>query len=103
MKDLPPRRAAAAPALPAGGYLYTDVYNRATSDLVEAKASSARQAIRSALGQILDYSRFVTHDLRSILIPERPSDDMIELLHSLGVGVTWEDKDSFQRSDPATP
>lgn len=37
-----------------GGYLFTDVFNKGTEGLVEAKASAARTYVRAGLGQVLD-------------------------------------------------
>lgn len=86
--------------IPTGGYLYTDVYNKATCDLVEAKASAARSYIRSGLGQLLDYARFVDHNSKAVLVPVRPADDLVDLLHSCGCAIIWEDGKQFKRVDP---
>lgn len=85
--------------LPGGGYLFTDVFNKATEELVEAKASAARTYIRAGLGQILDYARFVDHKAKALLVPVRPSDDLIELLNGHGCGVIWPDGSDFARVD----
>jgi hypothetical protein len=87
--------------IPTGGYLFTDVYNKATDELIEAKASAGRIYVRAGLGQVLDYSRFLSHKSRALLLPVRPSDDLIDLLHEHGVGVIWEDGKTFERADPA--
>lgn len=86
--------------IPGGGYLFTDVFNKATQDLIEAKASAGRVYVRAGLGQVLDYSRFLEHKSRSLLLPLRPSDDLVDLLHEHGVGVIWQGRSSFERSDP---
>ncbi|MGI8578876.1 MAG: hypothetical protein ACR2KG_13400 [Nocardioidaceae bacterium] len=86
--------------VPGGGYLFTDVFNRTRQEVVEAKASAARLYVRAALGQILDYSRFLAHDSRAVLLPSVPSDDLVELLHTHGVAVIWEDGSTFPRRDP---
>lgn len=84
--------------IPGGGYLFTDVFNKATYELVEAKASSGRIYIRAGLGQILDYSRFLDHKARALLVPVRPSDDLIELLQFYDVSVIWENGSTFDRT-----
>lgn len=84
--------------IPGGGYVFTDVFNKATSELIEAKASAGRIYIRAGLGQILDLSRFLDHKARALLVPVRPSEDLIELLRSHGVAVIWENGPTFERS-----
>lgn len=81
--------------------LFTDVFNKATNELIEAKASAARIYVRAGLGQVLDYGRFLDHKTRALLLPLRPSNDLIELLHAYKVAVIWEEGKSFARSDPA--
>lgn len=86
--------------IPDGEYLFTDVFNKATDELVEAKASGARAYVRAGLGQLLDYARFLDHKSRALLVPVRPSDDLVELLNAHGCAVIWEDGTTFQRQDP---
>jgi hypothetical protein len=78
---------------PGGGYLFTDVFNKTSEELIEAKASSARV-------YVLDYSRFLNHKQRSLLLPLKPALDLVQLLHEYGVGVVWQDGSGFDRSDP---
>lgn len=85
--------------IPGGGYLFTDIYNTAIDELIEAKASAARVYIRSGLGQVLDYARFLDHKSKAVLVPVRPSDDLIELLNDHGCSVIWEDGKAFKRCD----
>ncbi len=84
-----------------GGYLYTDLFNKSTNEILEAKASSARVYIRAGLGQILDYSRYVSHDGRALLLPSEPAADLIQLLQAHGVQAVWKDGAGFRRSDEA--
>ena len=86
--------------IPGGGYLFTDIYNKSTNELVEAKASAARVFIRSGLGQILDYARFVEHDSRALLLPIRPGGELVDLLLSYQCSVVWEAGKVFERIDP---
>ncbi|MCJ0980953.1 hypothetical protein MTX35_24950 [Rhodococcus sp. ARC_M12] len=82
--------------LPGGGVIVSDVCDLTSSTLYEAKASSSREAIRMALGQILDYGRFVKPKMKlAVLVPERPSGDLVSLLEAHGVGCTYQ---SGQRS-----
>ena len=72
-------------ALPTGERLVVDAYDPETWRLIEAKASTSRQAIRMAIGQLLDYRRHVQPDAAhlAILLPDPPSPDIIDLLRSL--------------------
>ncbi|MCL6738382.1 hypothetical protein [Streptomyces neyagawaensis] len=75
--------------------LKTDLYDATEHVLYEAKGSSAREEVRMALGQILDYSRYVrTEDhpgppKRVILLPAAPDLDMFDLCMSLGVDIVY--------------
>jgi hypothetical protein len=64
--------------------LYVDAFNAATNELVEAKASTSRSDIRMGVGQLADYRRFVDGEPTCLLLlPEKPSDDLFDLLVSL--------------------
>ena len=91
----------------AGHLMYTDAFVVKTRALIEAKASSSREHIRMALGQVLDYARYVPHSSLAILTPTRPSGEMIQLLVAHGVGAIWEQEqpgtfDSVTVQDPWT-
>jgi 5-methylcytosine-specific restriction protein A len=82
--------------------LKTDLYDATEHVLYEAKGSSAREEVRMALGQILDYSRYVrTEDhpeppKRVILLPAEPDLDMFDLCRSYGVDIVYRsDNGSF--------
>lgn len=77
-----------------------DLYNETTRELVEAKGNTSRDYVRLALGQILDYSRFVVHDSLAILVPVRPAEDLVDLLALHGVTCIYEtEQGGFERSD----
>ncbi|MFE7610516.1 hypothetical protein [Streptomyces celluloflavus] len=75
--------------------LRTDLYDATDHVLYEAKGSNSREDVRMALGQILDYSRYVKtpeHDgepKRVILLPAAPPADMYTLLDRHDVGVAY--------------
>ena len=78
------------------GRLLTDLYDETAHALYELKSDSSRESIRMALGQLLDYSRFVesaTHPGRPklvIALPKSPDDeDLRQLLTELGVQLTY--------------
>ena len=73
--------------------IFSDLYVEATRLLVEVKGSVERGAIRMALGQLLDYRRFVETAECAILLPERPREDLVALINSAGVGLYWREGD----------
>ncbi|GGC73980.1 hypothetical protein IEU95_15855 [Hoyosella rhizosphaerae] len=72
--------------------LYTDLFDVTQKRLYEAKASTGRDAVRMAIGQLLDYQRFLSRsDVEELclLLPDRPSDDLLALLQSIDVGCVY--------------
>jgi len=70
-------------------------------ELMEAKSSAARTHIRQALAQLLDYAPSLgggpPNDL-SVLVPSRPSDSAVALLHRYGVDCVYRRADgSYER------
>lgn len=67
-------------------FLVTDLYDVTAHVLYELKSTSSRESVRMALGQLLDYARFVTFDTRparphlSIGLPTSPDSDLLDLL-----------------------
>lgn len=57
--------------------------------LIEAKGNDSRGAIRLAIGQLYDYSRFEEQPDLAVLLPYEPSTDMRALLASANVGWIW--------------
>lgn len=70
--------------------LFCDIYRADTNQLIEAKGSVTREAVRMAIGQLLDYRRFITPapDL-AVLLPERPRVDLGRLLHRVSVDLIY--------------
>jgi len=78
--------------------LYCDLYDPASNLLVEAKGSVTRGHLRMAIGQLLDYCRFITPAPElAILLPERPRPDLVELAASCGVSLIVRSKSGFER------
>jgi hypothetical protein len=76
--------------------LYCDLFDRTTNTLYEAKGSVARPAIRMAIGQLADYARLIESAPRkALLVPEPPREDLLALLDSVGISVTWPDGEQF--------
>lgn len=85
--------------------LWTDTYDMTANELYEAKGSANRWAIRLAIGQLLDYRRYVLlPNVRlAVALPLRPSDDLISLLHECGITCVYPDGPGFYRLEPPTP
>ena len=77
--------------------IFSDLYVEATGLLVEVEGSVERGAIRMALGQLLDYRRFVEKATCAIVRPERPRQDLVALIQSAGVGLYWPEGDRFEK------
>jgi hypothetical protein len=76
--------------------LFTDLYIRADLELIEAKGTVDRNAIRMAIGQLFDYRRFLPTDVRcAVLLPERPRPDLCALLISLGITIYYPEGEGF--------
>lgn len=79
----------------------TDVYDQHTNELYEAKGNATRDNIRRGIGQLLDYRRHIPRSglKLALLLPNRPSDDIVELLHSLDIACVHETPDgNFRRA-----
>lgn len=80
--------------------MYTDLFDATTGELVEVKALADRSTVRLGLGQLLDYGRFVDHVGCALLLPSRPGQDLIDLLHLYRVSAIWEEQEGvFVRCD----
>ena len=92
-------------ALPgSAGTLRIDLYDETTGELVEAKSSAIRTQVRYAVGQLLDYARHVPHSSLAMLLPSRPSDDLLELIRSLGMHCIYEPRNGqFERLSATEP
>ena len=69
----------------------TDIFDETDGVLYEAKASANRGDVRMALGQILDYARYLNGRYKrlAVLLPAEPASDMVDLLESHGIDVVW--------------
>lgn len=81
-----------------GAPLYTDLWDESDKELVEAKGSVTRNSIRFAVGQLLDYDRFVGAEQLAVLVPERPRQDLVEYLASADITAVYPSGDNWERS-----
>jgi len=70
-----------------GSLLVCDLFDETEWCLFEAKGDVSREAIRIAVGQLLDYRRFYAdrNPALAVLLPRRPSDDLLRFLRSVDV------------------
>jgi len=80
--------------------LYSDLWNETNEDLIEAKSTVTRDQIRQAVGQLLDYGRFVPDASRTILVPSRPRHDLLRYVTSVGIGVVFPDEGGWRYIAP---
>lgn len=73
--------------------LFTDIHDATNGVLYEAKADATRNSVRAGLGQLLDYRRYVAGKPCRLLLPARPSDDLLELLVDHAIAVLWRHND----------
>ncbi|MFE7525219.1 restriction endonuclease [Kitasatospora sp. NPDC057542] len=72
----------------------TDLYDRTDNLLVECKPSPTRQAVRLAVGKLLDFRRFLSPTPRlAVLTASKPRQDLIDLCSSIMIEVIWPDGD----------
>ncbi|MEV0396868.1 hypothetical protein [Polymorphospora rubra] len=79
---------------------WTDLYDLAGADLIEAKRSARHRYVREALGQLLDYAAHTTHPINRLtaLFPEAPSAADVRLLHIYGIDcLYWSGQEDFKR------
>ncbi len=79
--------------------LFVDLFDRSTNTLFEAKGTVERGSIRMAVGQLLDYRRFLEPTPRlAALLPSAPREDLREYLQSAGVALVWREDRRFKGS-----
>jgi hypothetical protein len=82
-----------------GRRMYTDLFNETRKQLIEAKASTNRNDVRMAIGQLADYARFVDAKARrAVLLDARPHPDLLDLLSTQGIAAVWRESDDFADS-----
>lgn len=79
--------------------LVCDLYVEKRGQLIEAKGDATRTCIRTAIGQLADYSHFVKRYSgierlqTAVLLPEHPGQELVELLGSQRIATVWEELD----------
>lgn len=78
--------------------LYSDLWDTTSRDLIEAKATVSREHLRMAVGQLLDYRRFVDAATLTVLVPSRPRADLLAYLAAAGIQAVYPDGDDWPRA-----
>jgi hypothetical protein len=79
--------------------LFCDLIDRTANTLFVVKGTVERGAIRTAVGQLLDYSRFVEPPPSlAVVLPSRPRDDLRALLERAGIEQVWQEGKKFKGS-----
>jgi hypothetical protein len=76
--------------------IFSDLYVSEIPFLIEAKGTVTRDSIRMALGQLMDYRRFVSRARCAILVPSQPRSDLVELVKSVDVELYWPENGDFK-------
>jgi hypothetical protein len=80
--------------------LRCDAFEEKRGILIEAKASSRREDIRMAVGELLDYDYLARNKYprlrKAILVPVKPAPGITQWLRKLGISVIWREKDEFR-------
>ncbi len=79
--------------------LFADLIDRTTNTLFEVKGTVERGSVRMAVGQLLDYSRFLEPPPQlAVLLPAQPREDLRAFLKSAGVALVWRERKRFVSS-----
>jgi hypothetical protein len=86
-------------ALASFGKLRCDGYEEGRKNLIEAKASTSREHVRMAVGQLLDYAFQGEEKLgkphKAILLPARLAPNIEKWLCHLNISIIWREGESF--------
>ncbi|MDH2390493.1 hypothetical protein QCN29_17160 [Streptomyces sp. HNM0663] len=81
----------------------TDLYDATTDTLIEAKSAATREAIRTAIGQLFDYQRFITPTPSlAILTPSEPRKDLRDLCAALSIQTIWQAEQGYACSETSS-
>ncbi|MTB02932.1 MAG: hypothetical protein F2929_00035 [Actinobacteria bacterium] len=87
------------------GTLKPDFWIPCLGLVVEAKPSNAREFIRLAIGQVLDYANLSKLEgnpmIPAILVPNRPTADLCSLINDLGITMIFRNRNNQFEIHPA--
>ncbi|MFF5143616.1 hypothetical protein ACFY6U_28435 [Streptomyces sp. NPDC013157] len=79
--------------------LKTDLYDASMRELYAIRGDSSREEVRVAVGQLKDLVRHVIPAKPKLvtLLPNKPQDDLINLLHAEGIDLIYQDGTQYTR------
>ncbi|MYR97880.1 MULTISPECIES: hypothetical protein [unclassified Streptomyces] len=80
--------------------LVSDLYDATDHVLYQVKGNARRESVRMAIGQLLDYRRYVKPAgvKLGVVFPEKPGADMVDLLDELEISAIYQSGASFKRA-----
>jgi 5-methylcytosine-specific restriction protein A len=77
--------------------MLTDLYDTTAHVLYELKGNAERNAVRMAIGQLMDYRRHINppNPALAVLLPEEPKEDLKALLDTLGIALVYREGAAF--------
>jgi len=83
--------------------LRVDLIDYSKNRIIEVKAGVSRGYVREAVGQVLEYVYHLKRIKNQswnpvILLPAKPTDDLIGFVESLGIELIWEEAPNFKNS-----
>lgn len=70
--------------------MFCDIVDKTQNVLIEAKGTVTRDAVRMAIGQLMDYRRFAPAQAKlAVLLPEEPREDLRALLSAVGIAAIY--------------
>lgn len=82
---------------PGANPMYNDIWVEDRRHLIEAKGETTRQNLRMAIGQLIDYGRFVA-DVRAtaVLLPKEPPEDLKKFVKAAKSSCIWASDTGFE-------
>ncbi|UOB12611.1 hypothetical protein MQE23_27740 [Streptomyces sp. HP-A2021] len=79
--------------------LKTDLYDATTHELHAIRGASSRDELHIAIGQLKDFVRHIKpRDPKlTVLLPEKPQGDLLDLLHTEGIDLVYQDTHGYTR------
>jgi 5-methylcytosine-specific restriction protein A len=79
--------------------LTTDLYDATEHELYAIRGASTREEIRMAIGQLKDFARHIRprNPKLTTVLPEKPQDDLVNLLHSEGIDLVFDNTHGYTR------
>ena len=74
---------------------YSDLFNPAGEQLIQAKCRVTRKALREALGELFELGSYIPHKAKAILLPEKPRESLVSLSRTAKVDLIYPNGDGI--------